>query len=179
MFELPPVLWVGQIMEIATMTSSVVTAVEVETDRSAITSVGGDSASAHNTWIQPAASREHAAAWAPRPAGMPEQPCAVPGLSRGTRPEGSAVASRGIAHNVVVGQSAALPRAASPSEPEVPYPRRHVMYAENAAAFLRSISRRDRLFDDLSGERELKARLYKALDDCAELLEQIRRRGRR
>jgi hypothetical protein len=77
---------------------------------------------------------------------------------------------------VVVGKPAA-PAAAA--EPEVPYPQRHVKYVENAAAFLRSVARRDRLFDDVAGDRALKAQLYKALDDCAELLEQIRRRGRR
>ena len=61
----------------------------------------------------------------------------------------------------------------------MPYPRRHVLYAENAATLLRSISRRDRLFEDVAADRELKERLYKSLDDCADLLEQIRRRGRR
>jgi hypothetical protein len=46
-------------------------------------------------------------------------------------------------------------------------PWRHVLYAENAAALLRSILRRERLFEDAAGDRELKARLTKSLDDRA------------
>jgi hypothetical protein len=87
--------------------------------------------------------------------------------------------ARGVAYNVVVGQQPQAGSAGVPSEPEVPYPRRHVLYAENAAALLRSIARRDRLFEDLAGDRALKDRLCRSLDDCADLLEQIRRRNRR
>jgi hypothetical protein len=54
-----------------------------------------------------------------------------------------------------------------------------VLYAENCAALLRSIARRERLFDDVAGDRELRQRLTKSLDDCADLLEHIRRRNRR
>jgi len=79
----------------------------------------------------------------------------------------------------VVGQKPQAGSAPAPGEPEVPYPRRHVLYAENAAALLRSIARRDRLFDDLAGDRALRDQLCKSLDDCADLLEQIRRRNRR
>jgi hypothetical protein len=175
MFELPPDQWVGRIMEIATMTSSQITAVAVETDRAAIALVGGDAPSAHSGWMRPAAPREPAPAWSPHAPGMPERPRVAPGLGRGTSPGSAATAPRGIGHNVVVGQT----QAGAPSEPEVPYPRRHVLYAENAAAFLRSIARRDRLFEDIAGDRELAQRLFKALEDCAALLTQIRSRGRR
>jgi hypothetical protein len=182
MFTLAPAAWIGKLMEVATMTSSAVTAVEPETDRAAISSVGGDSASARSAWPRP---HEPTAGWAPRPLGMPEQPGIVPGFGRGTTPDasaagtgvGPAIAPRGVAHQLVVGQSQATTTV--PPAPEVPYPQRQILYAENAAAFLRAVARRDRLFDDLAGEPELRTRLHKALDDCAELLEQIRRRGRR
>lgn len=184
MFELAPEAWIGKLMEVATMTSSAVTAVAPETDRAAISSVGGDAPSARSAWARPPEP-----GWAPRPPGMPEQPAIVPGFSRGTTPDGSAigpaagtgvgpaVGPRGVAHQLVVGQAQAA--AGAPPTPEVPYPQRQILYAENAAAFLRAIARRDRLFEDLAGERELRTRLHRALDDCAELLEQIRRRGRR
>jgi hypothetical protein len=168
MFELPPQAWVGKLMEVATMTSSEVTAVVVETDRALIGSVGGDSPSASSPWTRPV---QAVPPWSP-PRGPSLTP---PDLGRGTNPAVPAPAARGVGHNVVIGQP---PQAPAP-EPEVPYPRRHVLYAENAAAYLRSIARRDRLFDDIAGDRELKERLTRSLDDCAELLEQIRRRNRR
>ena len=62
-------------------------------------------------------------------------------------------------------------------EHELPYPERHVLYAENIAALLRSISRRDRLYDDVRPDQ--RDRLRRALDDAASLLEQIRRRDRK
>jgi hypothetical protein len=175
MFELSPDAWVGKVMEIATMTSSEITTVMVETDRAAIASVGGDSPSAQATWMRPTAPP----AWSPAPAGMPERPRPAPGLGRGTSPAMPEAVPRGVAYSVVVGQQTQAGNAAAAGEPEVPYPRRQVLYAENAAAFLRAIARRDRLFEDIAGDRELKERLVKALDDCADLLEQIRRRGRR
>lgn len=175
MFELPPDAWVGKVMEIATMTSSEVTAVAAETDRAAIALVGGDSPSAHGAWMRPTA-RAPAAGSPPRPPGLPDLPGQRAGLGRGTVP---GVEPRGVGYSVVVGQQTQTGSAGQASQPEVPYPRRHVLYAENAAALLRSISRRDRLFEDVAADRELKERLYKALDDCADLLEQIRRRSRR
>src|SRR5947207_14308609 len=53
MFELPTSAWVGHSMEIGTMTSSAVTKVIAETDRAAITSVGGDSPTSRNSWLHP------------------------------------------------------------------------------------------------------------------------------
>lgn len=178
MFELPPEAWVGEVMQVATMTSSTVTAVAVETDRAAIASVGGDTPSARSSWARPTAPGAQAPG-SPRPPGIPERPRNVPGLGRGTNPAIPDTASRGIGYNVVVGRQSQASSAGAAREPEVPYPQRHVQYAEHAAAFLRSIARRDRLFEDVAADHELKERLIRSLDDCAELLEQIRRRNRR
>jgi len=179
MFDLAPGEWVGNVMEVATMTSSAVTAVTVETDHAAIASVGGNS-STSRAWMPTSPGREVPQNWAPRPPGLPELPGHRAGLGRGTNPAIPEAAARGVGYKVVVGQAAPPPASAAPAaEPELPYPDRHVHYAESAAALLRSISRRDRLFEDVAHNRDLRARLYKALDDCADLLEQIRRRNRR
>lgn len=177
MFELSPDAWVGKPMEVATMTSSLVTAVIAETDRAVIASVGGDSPSAHSAWMRPTVPSAPVAAWSPRPPAGPERPHG--GLGRGTNPAVADPATRGVGYQVVVGQPAQTGTPGSAKEPEVPYPRRHVIYAENAAVLLRSIARRDRLFDDVASDRELEDRLCKSLDDCLELLAQIHRRKRR
>lgn len=127
------------------------------------------------------------------PVGLPENPRIVPVSSKGTHPAIAAaelaakwpqpagaptqvdVPASPVAPQVVVGKQ---PVAASPADPQLPYPQRHVGYAESAAALLRSIAKRDRLFEDLSHDRELKERLRRSLDDCVALLEQIRRRDR-
>jgi len=152
--------------------------VTCETDRAAIASVGGDLPSARATWLRPSMPREPVAAWSPQPAGKPAASVAGGALGRGTRPGSIPAAPLSVGYNVVVGQQPPATKAAA-HEPEIPYPRRHVLYAENAAAFLRSIARRDRLFEDVADDRELKTRLCKSLDACADLLEQIRRRNRR
>ncbi|HWU91191.1 MAG TPA: hypothetical protein VN253_28185, partial [Kofleriaceae bacterium] len=86
----------------------------------------------------------------------------------------------GLARQVVVGQPAPVPPPSGPQQtPEIPYPMRHVGYAESVAQLLRSIARRDKIFDDLGGNRELRDRLRQALDESAALLEQIRRRDRK
>jgi hypothetical protein len=54
-----------------------------------------------------------------------------------------------------------------------------VKYAESCAQLLRSLYRRDRIFEDVANNKPLRDTLRKALDDCADLLEQIRRRDRR
>jgi hypothetical protein len=176
MFEVPPHQWIGRNMDIATMSSSEVTAVTIETDRAVISSVGGDSPSARNVW-NPTAG-ETVQGFPARPAGIPELPGTRAGLGRGTHPAIPAPAARSVGYQVVTGQTAA-PAAAPASPPELPYPERHVMYAENVAVLLRSIARRDRLFDDVAGDRVLRDRLYRSLQQSAELLDQILRRGRR
>lgn len=176
MFELPPHDWVGKNMEIATMTSSEVTAVMPETDRAAIASVGGDSPSARNLW-DPAAG-ETAPGWPSRPPGIPQLPGTRAGLGRGTDPAIPVQAARGVGYQVVTGQQTAPGGAGPASPPELPYPERHVVYAEHVAALLRSIARRDRLFDDVAGDHALRDRLFRSLDQCADLLMQILRRRR-
>jgi hypothetical protein len=175
MFEVPPHAWIGKHMEIATMSSSEVTAVAIEVDRAAITSVGGDSPSARSAWNSTA---ETMPSFPARPAGIPQLPGTRAGLGRGTNPAIPVQAARGVGYQVVTGQPAA-PASAAASPPELPYPERHVMYAENVAVLLRSIARRDRLFDDVAGDRVLRDRLYRSLDQCADLLDQILLRRRR
>ncbi|HEX3763577.1 MAG TPA: hypothetical protein VHW23_33000 [Kofleriaceae bacterium] len=176
LFELPPDQWVGKHMEIATMSSSLVTAVMAETDRAAIASVGGDSPSARHVWDPSAA--ETLPGIVSRPPGLPAQPAARAGLGRGTNPAIPVAAERGVGHQVVTGQPT-LPGAGAPaSSRDLPYPERHVVYVENIAVLLRSVVRRDRLFDDVAGDRALHDRLYHALDQCAELLTQVLRRRR-
>jgi hypothetical protein len=176
MLEVPPHQWIGRNMEIATMSSSEVTAVAIETDRAAISSVGGDSPSARNVWNPTKAETMPGfAAWPP---GRAESQGARAGLGRGTNPAIPTQAARGVGYQVVTGQPAA-PAAAPASPPELPYPERHVMYAEHVAVLLRSIARRDRLFDDVAPDRALRERLLRSLQVSADLLDQILRRGRR
>lgn len=175
MFEVPPHQWIGRTMEIATMSSSEVRAVTIETDRAAISSVGGDSPSARHAWNP--TTDETMPGFPARPAGIPVLPGTRAGLGRGTNPAIPAPVARGVGYQVVTGQAAAPAAPASP--PELPYPERHVMYAENIAALLRSIARRDRLFEDVARDRALRDRLNHALGQSADLLDQILRRGRR
>jgi hypothetical protein len=173
MFERLPRDWVGQPMTVATMTSSTITAVTAELDPAIIGLVGGDAPSANTTWMR--AMVRGPAAELPRARGPVKPPIGVAASVQGTRPE---MVPPSIAHSVVVGQPVPVRPAAAP-EPEVPYPVRHVRYAEHVALLLRSIARRDRLFDDVADDRALEARLRKSLDECADLLELIRRRIRR
>jgi hypothetical protein len=175
MFDLPPHEWVGKTMEIATMTSSEVTAVVPETDRAAIASVGGDSPSARSLWKPD--TGETMPSWPTRPPGIPQLPGTRAGLGRGTDPAIPVPAARGVGYQVVTGQQTS-PGAGPASPPQLPYPERHVVYAENAAVLLRSIARRDRLFEDVAGDRALHDRLYRALEQCTELLTQVLRRRR-
>jgi hypothetical protein len=113
-----------------------------------------------------------------RPPGIPQLPGTRAGLGRGTHPAIPAQAARGVGYQVVTGQPASPASAAPASPPELPYPERHVVYAEHVAVLLRSIARRDRLFDDVAADRVLRDRLYRSLDHCADLLDQILRRRR-
>ncbi len=176
MFEVPFAEWTGEVLEVATMTSSSIISVVPETDPVAIAAVGIDGQVARNPWACPGAAPLPAASFpAPRPPGFPESPRIVPNRAKGTHPAASALASPAaqVARQVVVGQGA------PPPEPELPYPQRHVAYAENVASLLRSIARRDRFFEDVANEPRLVERLRRALDDSALLLEQIRRRDRK
>ena len=71
-----------------------------------------------------------------------------------------------VARQVVVGDQ------------QLPYPLRHVVYAENVVAFLRSIHRRDSLVADIAHDPELKGRYLTALEDMEDLLRLLRRRAK-
>ncbi|MBS1120306.1 MAG: hypothetical protein H6Q90_2534 [Deltaproteobacteria bacterium] len=182
MFEVPVSEWPGHELEVATMTSSTIISAVPETDPGAIAGVGVDGEVERNPWARPGPDALAAASFsppasfpAPRPPGFSETPRIVPNRAKGTHPAAVALASPAaqIARQVVVGQGA------PPPDPELPYPQRHVVYAENVASLLRSIARRDRFFDDIAGDPALRDRLRRALDDSAALLEQIRRRDRK
>jgi hypothetical protein len=171
MFELPIAEWPGKTLEVATMLSSTIISVQPEKDPVAIAAVGVDGKLDRSPWARPEPQHAPPAFQAPRPPGMPESPRIIPGRAKGTHPAQAAVLPPNVAKEVVVGG------AARPAEAETPYPERHVLYAENCAALLRSIARRDRLFDDVRGDQ--RDRLRRSLDDAATLLEQIRRRDRK
>ncbi|HWO26763.1 MAG TPA: hypothetical protein VNO30_48875 [Kofleriaceae bacterium] len=189
MFELPITEWAGHVLEVATMTSSTIESVVAAADPEAVAAVGIEGKVDRSPWERPSGGGFPASASGvamPAPRGMSESPAIVPLGARGTTPYVDPV-GREHAKQVVLGQNPAPAPAASgqPGPPqsqpqvEVPYPTRHVMYAESIVQLLRSISRRDKIFDDLGGNRDLRDRLRHALDESALLLEQIRRRDRK
>lgn len=177
MFDLPIAEWPGRVLEVATMTSSTIEAVTAASDPLSIAAVGEGGKLDQGPWARPDPEPAAASSFAlPPPRGMSESPVMVPMNVRGTTPAADPLvredARRQLAKQVVVGG------AAPAAPPEVPYPLRHVTYAESIVQLLRSIARRDKIFDDLGGNRELRERLRGALDESATLLEQIRRRDR-
>ncbi|MEJ7601662.1 MAG: hypothetical protein WKG01_27420 [Kofleriaceae bacterium] len=175
LFELPPEAWIGLSLEIATMTSSPIVAVIEEHDPALISAVGVDGSVQHNPWARPEPAPVDPPGFAaPRPPYFPQQPRIVETPARGTQPVAIAPNPAAIARALVVG--AAAP--ASPAEPETPYPIRQVRYAENAVALLRSLARRERLYEDLAADVPERDRLRAALDELAQLLEVVRRRDR-
>lgn len=185
MFDVPITEWPGQVLEVATMTSSTIEAVVVETDPAMIAAVGVDGKLEQSPWARPGAGQLAGESFSlPPPAGMSESPRIVPIGGRGTLP-GEAAARlddrhRQHAKQVVVGQPVPVPAPSGQSgQVELPYPERHVSYAESVTQLLRSIARRDKLFEDIGRNRELRDRLRHALDEAATLLEQIRRRDRK
>lgn len=186
LFEVPLDEWPGRVLEVATMTSSTIEVVVVETDPNAIAAVGIDGQLQQNPWARPGSEPPAGRSFSlPPPPGMSDSPRIVPLGGRGTTPAEAAVRvddsrQHHLAKQVVVGQPVAVPPPSGPQQmPEIPYPMRHVGYAESVAQLLRSIARRDKIFDDLGGNRELRERLRHALDESASLLEQIRRRDRK
>lgn len=183
LFELTVDQWPGKSLEVATMTSSLIVSVETERDQVAIHAVSVDGANDRSPWARPDPNAPQVSGGipiggvpfkSPRPAGMPDNPAIIPGRARGTNPAADAVmAPHQAAKQVVVGGPAPAP------EPELPYPQRHVKYAESCAQLLRSLNRRDRIFEDVAHDKPLRDALRKSLDECVDLLEQIRRRDRR
>ena len=190
LFDLPIAEWPGRVLEVATMTTSRVESVVVETDPLAIAAVAVDGKLDRNPWSRPAAEPRSSGGIAlPPPHGMSESPAIVPMNARGTTPAAEPIAreeAQRLARQVVVGGPVVAPAgkpppAGQPEQPppaQVPYPLRHVTYAESVVQLLRSIARRDKLFADLDGNREYRDRLRLALDESVTLLEQIRRRDR-
>lgn len=184
MFELPIAEWPGRTLEVAMMTTSTIESVAVEADPAAIAAVAADGKIERSPWARPGPEPAAAPVVAlPPPGGMSSAPAIVPMNARGTSPAADAIgreaAAEGahrhqLAKQVVMGQ-----RPASAQPAEVPYPQRHVTYAESIVQLLRSIARRDQLFEDLGAHREHRDRLRRALDESATLLEQIRRRDRK
>lgn len=153
LFEVHYTEWVGQSLDVATMRTSPITSATRLV-------IGGAPVGA-----------EPVPRLAPPP-GMSESPRIVPVPSRGTN-IGEQVgimpnqaAPRDLARQVVV-----------PDHPAtLPYPQRHVRYAEDVATLLRSIHRRTSLFGDVAGDRHLRERLHNALDAAEKLLAEIRKR---
>ena len=170
MFDVAVDEWIGSSFEVATMVSSTIVAVEIERDPAMIAAVGLDGKLAPSPWARPESEPGDSVGWVPRPPGYSANPRIVPSNAKGTHPA-VAAAVHPLAKQVVLGGSPARS-----AEPETPYPLRHVLYAENVAALLRSIARRDQLFADITADQ--RERLRKSLDDSALLLEQIRRRDR-
>jgi hypothetical protein len=172
LFDLHYTEWIGKQLDVATMrTSAIVTATRL------VTGSGG--------------IPDPMAAGKVVPPGMPENPRIVPMPSKGTAvgaehrnnpafantPAGKAAQNahdqrdqqqRELARQVVVADAPA----------QLPYPERHVRYAEDVATLLRSIHRRDRIFDDIARDRLLRDRLMNALDAAERLLSEIKKRNR-
>ena len=180
LFELEnePERWLGQKLEVAGMITSEISEVEVESN--------------------PLRFLRLAAQQNPRlvvvPAGLQEHPRVGPVPSRGTLPSAAVPAVPPIpagggyqppkgGYQPSASGAGWFPAASqSTSEAAAPapdYPLRHVGYAEQAAAMLRSIANREKIFSDLVEDPAVRTRLRKALDECDELLKKIRKRDRR
>lgn len=145
LFDVPVTEWVGKILDAGMMKTSTISEAVV------IAPV-------------PAGGLPGAAPYRPQTPGyMDHSPEMVPQHARGTRP-GVAAQSMPMAKQVVVGPSA--------DEPVVPYPERHVQYAENIGQLLRSLHRRTTIIDDCTPEQ--RKRLRSALDEANLLLAQLR-----
>lgn len=207
LFVVPPSDWIGKHLRVATMTTSPIQAVVAETDAVAIGAVGRQPDDGRSPWARPsvphptpqagtntlvdpqpmAVAVPGGSGWNPPvPAGMPDNPRIVPQGARGTMPvdQARALQLTPAAKALVIGgkpPAPAQPKAPAPASGEVdlPYPQRHLHYAESIVQLFRSIARRDRVFDDLSAAGgAYRQRMRAALDECATLLEQIRRRDR-
>jgi hypothetical protein len=173
LFDLHYTEWIGKPLDVATMRTSPITAAT-----RLVTASGG---------VPDLGSQKVV------PPGMPDNPRIVPMPSKGTAvgaehrnnpafantPAGKAAQAqnahdqrdqqqRELARQVVVAQDAPA---------QLPYPERHVRYAEDVATLLRSIHRRDRIFDDIARDRQLRDRLMNALDAAERLLAEIKKRN--
>jgi hypothetical protein len=172
MFELHYTEWIGKPLDVASMrTSPIVAATRL------VTAAVGAASEPQPTRVVPP--------------GMPENPRIVPMPVKGTaigenrnasafahtpaakaaaaQAEQAAKHARDLARQVV---------AAADSPSQLPYPDRHVRYAEDVATLLRSIHRRDRLFEDVANNRNLRERLINSLDAAQKLLGEIKARNK-
>ena len=172
LFDLHYTEWIGKTLDIATVRTSPI----VAATRLVVGAAGAPGEPLHARVVPP---------------GMPDYPRIVPMPSKGTaigadspvRPafaaspaakaaqaqaEQAARAARELARQVV---------AATDSPAALPYPDRHVRYAEDVATLLRSIHRRERLFEDVAHDRNLRERLMNSLDAAAKLLAEIKKRA--
>jgi hypothetical protein len=173
LFDLHYTEWIGKPLDVATMRTSPITAAT-----RLVTASGGVPDLGAQKVVPP---------------GMPDNPRIVPMPSKGTAvgaehrnnpafantPAGKAAQAqnahdqrdqqqRELARQVVIAQDAPA---------QLPYPERHVRYAEDVATLLRSIHRRDRIFDDIARDRQLRDRLMNALDAAERLLAEIKKRN--
>jgi hypothetical protein len=172
MFDLHYTEWIGKPLDVASMrTSPIVAATRL------VTAAAGLAPEPQLTRVVPP--------------GMPENPRIVPMPVKGTaigenrtagvfahtpaakaaaaQAEQAAKQARELARQVV---------AAADSPSQLPYPDRHVRYAEDVATLLRSIQRRDRLFEDVANNRNLRERLINSLDAAQKLLAEIKARNK-
>ncbi len=195
LFDVPPSDWVGKILEVATMRSTPIESVVVEPEPAAVAAVGGEPA--QSPWARPKVPQPTPAAGSPEtqtlidpprgrrwseplPPFVPETPRIVPQAAKGTLPIDQAAAlGHVVAPRVPAKPAPANPAPAPTAEPEHPYPFRHLHYAESIVQLLRSIARRERVFEDLAATSPAyRDRMRAALDECAMLLETVRRRDR-
>jgi len=173
MFELHYTEWVGKPLDVASMrTSPIVAATRL------VTAAGAG--------VVPEAVPQRIV-----PPGMPENPRIVPMPVKGTAlgetrgavafahtPAAKAAAAQA---DIAAKQARELARqvvAAADAPSQLPYPDRHVRYAEDIATLLRSIHRRDRLFEDVANNRNLRERLINSLDAAQKLLGEIKARNK-
>jgi hypothetical protein len=114
---------------------------------------------------------------------MAASPRIVHGLGRGTnvgsaqpRPVNPAATSSLVDHAREAARAAEVARQVVVGDKQLPYPLRHVVYAENVVAFLRSMNRRESLYADIAHDPELRGRYLAALADIEDLTTVLRRR---
>lgn len=171
LFELHYTEWIGKPLDVASMrTSPIVSATRL------VTASAGTPEAVLQRVVPP---------------GMPENPRIVPMPVKGTA-IGESRGASAFAHTPAAKAAAALAEqaakqarelarqvvVAADSPSQLPYPDRHVRYAEDIATLLRSIHRRDRLFEDVRDNRNLRERLINSLDAAEKLLGEIKARNK-
>jgi hypothetical protein len=172
MFELHYTEWIGKPLDVASMrTSSIVAATRL------VTAAVGLAPEPQPTRVVPPGMPEN-----PRIVPMPVKGTAI-GENRGAPAFAHTPAAKAAAAQAeqAAKQARELARqvvAAADSPSQLPYPDRHVRYAEDVATLLRSIQRRDRLFEDVANNRNLRERLNNSLDAAQKLLGEIKARNK-